>query len=170
MFKRLKLRFKDMKTISRLISGADEQARQLEEAEPGAEHFVLSALNLPDGSAQRIFDQIGIEPGGFAAAIKKQYTDALNAVGISDELIATDPEPLQSTQRFQNSKPSGQAVMKLLYKLKQNDKDRPILGAHVISVVAGMEHGVAARAFKTLAVEPDTITKAVQIELKSAVY
>jgi hypothetical protein len=47
---------------------------------------------------------------------------------------------------FHNSKPSGQAVMKELYALKKKDKDRPLLGAHVVGVVASMEHGVAARA------------------------
>lgn len=165
MFKRIKLRLRDMKTISKLCSGAEKESHKLGDEEPGAEHFVLSALNLPDGSAKRVFDRVGADKNSFREAIKKQYSDALNSVGISDTDIENDPEPIESSKVFVNSKPSGQALMKLLYVLKQNDKDRPLLGAHVISVVAQMEHGVVARTFKTMGIERSQLSKAVKDEL-----
>jgi len=165
MFRRIKLRLHDMKTISQLISGADEQANLLGEQEPGAEHFVLSALQLPDGTAKQVFKRLNTNPDDFLVAIKRQYTDALSSVGVDPAAIAEDPEPIESNNLFHNSQPSGQAVMKLLYQLKKDDKHRPILGAHVIAVVAEMEFGVVPRALKAMGVERDQLSRASLEEL-----
>lgn len=167
MFKRIKLRLRDMSTIGKLIPGAEQEAHMMGEEEPGAEHFLLSALKLPDGSAQRIFDHIGADPAKFQAAIKKQYSDALNAIGIDAAIIEGEPEPVNSNRIFHNSKPSGQAVMKELYALKRQDKDKPLLGAHVVAVVACMEHGVAARALRAMGIDKNSILCEVNEELDS---
>jgi ATP-dependent Clp protease ATP-binding subunit ClpA len=167
MFKRLKLRIRDIKTISKLISGADEQAHLNGEDAPGAEHYLLSALMLPDGTAKRVFERIGADPEQFKIAIKKQYSDALNAIGIDATIMAEEPEPVTSTRKLHNSKPSGQTVMKELYALKSKDKDRPLLGAHVVEVVARMKQGVAARSLKAMGVDQNFIYSAVKEELDS---
>jgi len=167
MFKRIKLRIQDMKTISKLISGADKQANVRGEEEPGAEHYLLSALDLPEGSAKRVFERIGIDPNKLNDAIGKQYSEALKAIGIDADSIDFEAEPMKTERMFHNSKPSGQAVMKELYALKKKDKKKPLLGAHVIGVVASMEHGVAARALREMGVEQAAITKAVNDELES---
>lgn len=44
MFKRLKLRFRDMRTLSQLISGADEQAHKQGEQKPGAKHLIQTLV------------------------------------------------------------------------------------------------------------------------------
>jgi len=157
-----------MKTVSQLISGADQQANILGEEEPAAEHFVLSALNLSDGTAKRVFDRIGANPDNFLSAIKQQYTDALSSVGINHDAIETDPEPIENSKLFHNSKPSGQAVMKSLYVSKQGDKDRPLLGAHVVAVAADMEFGIVARALKAMGIDRSQLAKAARDELDSA--
>lgn len=167
MFKRILLRFHDMKTISNLISGADEQANISGEEKPGAEHYVLSALNLEDGSANRVFERIGANSNKFRDAIKEQYSEALKFIGISQEATEVEPEPIESNKMLHNSQPSGQELMKSLYALKQEDKERPLLGAHVISVAAEMEHGVVARAFKVMGVGREQLAKAVKEELDS---
>jgi len=167
MFKRIKLRLRDMRTIGKLIPGADEEAHMMGEEESGAEHFLLSALKLPDGTAQRVFERVGANPEQFRIAIKKQYSDALNAIGIDTKIIEDEPEPVTSNRILHNSKPSGQAVMKELYALKRHDKDRPLLGAHVVDVVVRMEYGVAARAFKAMGIEQNVILSVVKEELDS---
>lgn len=168
MFKRIRLRFQDMKTITKLISGADEQANLSGEDKPGAEHFILSAFYLKEGSAQRVFEKIGTDPNKFREAIKEQYSDALSSVGINPAAIETAPEPIEPEEKiFLSSQPSGQALMKSLYALKQEDKDRPLLGVHVLGVAAKMEHGVAARAFRTMGVNQEQLTTAVKEELNS---
>ena len=167
MFKRIKLRLRDIRTISKLIPGADEEAHLMGEDEPGAEHFLLSALKLPDGTARRVFERVGVDPKQFQAAIKKQYSDALKAIGIDAKIIEDAAEPVTSNRVLHNSKPSGQAVMKALYALKSHDKDRPLLGAHVVEVIARMEYGVAARALKAMGIEQHLILSAVKEELDS---
>lgn len=167
MFKRLKLRLQDIRTVGRLISGADEQAHMSGEEQPGAEHFLLSALELPDGSAQRVFERVGADAGQFRAAIKKQYSDALSAIGVDAKIMAGEVEPVTSNRVLHSSKPSGRAMMKELYALKSHDRDRPLLGAQVVGVVAGMQQGVAARSLKAMGLDRDAVLSAVREELDS---
>ena len=167
MFKQIFLRFRDMKTISKLISGADEEAKCIGEEKPGAEHYILSALNLEEGSAKRVFNRIGTDPNKFREAIKKQYNEALSSIGINQEAGEIAPEPIESNKLLHNSQPSGNELMKSLYALKQKDKGCPLLGAHVIGVAAKMEHGVAARALKVMGVDRELLAKAVKEELDS---
>lgn len=165
MFKRLLLRFRDMKTLAKLISGADEQANAMGEEKPGAEHFVLSAFNLEDGTAKRAFGRFGIDSKKFQHAIKAQYDEALNSVGICGQ--ATEVEPITSGKILHDSQPSGQRLMKSLYALKKEDKMRPLQGAHIIIVAASMEHGVVARAFKVLGLDRKALANAAEEECLS---
>lgn len=167
MFKRLLLRFQDMKTIGKLITGADEQANLMGEEKPGAEHFVLSALTLEDCTAKRVFDKFGIDSEKFQNAIKSQYSEALSSVGISGQATEFEPEPIESDKIFHDSQPSGQDLMKSLYALKKEDKERPLLGAHVIIVAASIEHGVVPRVFKILGVDRELLTKMAREEIVS---
>ncbi|MES9862986.1 MAG: Clp protease N-terminal domain-containing protein [Candidatus Thiodiazotropha sp. 4PDIVS1] len=147
MFKRILLRFHDMKTIGKLIPGADKEANMVGEEKPGAEHFILAALNLEDGTAKRTFERFEIDSEKFREAIKKQYEEALSSFFISQDTIETDPEPIVSSEIFHDSQPSGQDLMKSLYALKKEDKDHPLLGAHVLIAAAAIEHGVVPRVF-----------------------
>lgn len=156
-----------MKTVSALISGADHQANLNGEKKPGVEHFVLSALNLEEGSARRVFERIGIDADQFRNAINEQYKTALSTVGIDHDNLDLSPEPIESETIFVSSRPSGEMLMKSLHALKKQDKDRPLFGAHVLAVVADTEHGVAIRAFRVLGVEPDQLATAVNEELNS---
>ena len=72
--------------IGKLIPGADEQANIMGEEKPSAEHFVLSALCLEDGTAKRAFNKLGIDSKKFQNAIKAQYDEALSSVGISERI------------------------------------------------------------------------------------
>lgn len=168
MFRRLMLRFRDMNTIRQLILEADEQAHISGEEKPGAEHFVLSALNLEDGSAMRVFEKIGANANDFKVAIDKQYIDALSAIGV--DAVASDMplHPIEPNRMPHNSQPSGQNLIKSLYAIKQKDKDRPLLGAHVISVAAELKHGVVARAFNVMGVDRSQLAKLIKHEIESS--
>ncbi|MBB1489191.1 Clp protease N-terminal domain-containing protein [Oceanospirillum sediminis] len=167
MFKRLLLRFRDMKTIGKLIPGADEQANIMGEEKPGAEHFVLSALCLEDGTARRAFGKLGIDYKKFQNAIKAQYDEALSSVGISGQVSDIGHELIKSDKILHDSQPSGQDLIKSLYTLKKEDKNRPLQGAHVIIVAASIEYGVVPRTFKVLGVDREAIAKAARDELVS---
>lgn len=160
MFRRLLLRFRDMKTIGKLIPGAEKQANMMGEEHPGAEHFVLSALNLEDGTAKRTFAKLGIDSEKFQNAINTQYDAALNSVGIRGQAMEIEPEPIKSDKILHHSKPSGQDLMKSLYALKKEDGKRPLQGAHVIIAAASIEHGVVPRAFNVLGVDRASLANA----------
>lgn len=167
MFKRIKLRIQDMRTISKLISGAGEEARASGEKAPGAEHFLLSALNLPDGSAERVFYQMGIDADTFRDGVAQQYDEAFNQINIDDGTLVSEIEQVEVKWMFQSSKPSGEAVMEQLHTLRKSDTSKPLMGAHVVAVVASMNHGVAARAFRSIGIDSGSLVQAVNDELAS---
>ncbi|MCG7926815.1 MAG: Clp protease N-terminal domain-containing protein [Candidatus Thiodiazotropha taylori] len=135
------------------------------EERPGAEHFVLSALNLEDGTAKRAFERLGADSGKFQAAIKKQYTEALSYIGIDQPSLDIQPEPIETTKTFQESQASGQDLMKKLFALKQQDKQHPLLGAHVLCAVADMHYGVVSRAFKVMGITPEHLIRSAREEI-----
>jgi len=163
MFQRIRLRFQDMKTLSTLTQGAETHANLSGDEKAGAEHYVLSALDLPDGSAMRIFNVLGISSEQYKQSLEKQYSDALDSVGVS--MKNTKPDPIEERTRLVHVQPSGAELMKSLHSIKQSDKDRALLGAHVLSVVANMKKGVAIRAFRALGIDGDKLSSAVNSEL-----
>jgi ATP-dependent Clp protease ATP-binding subunit ClpA len=149
MFKGIKSKLNDMSTIKRLCERAQAHALRDQQREPGAEHFLLAALDLPDGTARLAFERAGAEPDALKAAIEQQYGDALRSIGLAakapDELsISANPGAYQAA-------PSGQAVMQELAATRKDHA--PLLGAHVVGVVAGMSQGVAPRALRALGVD-----------------
>lgn len=69
--------FADIKTMSTLFPAAERAALAMGESEPGAEHLILAALDLPDGSAARAFERVGADPLGFREAVAAQHEQAL---------------------------------------------------------------------------------------------
>lgn len=167
MFKRLKLRIRDTRTISKLIPGADKQALLMGETSPGAEHFMLSAFELSDNTARNIFKRMNKTPEDFKTAIQTQYNNALAELGINITVDAGQLEAVAEPVSLNKSKASGKELMKNLHALKKADKDRPLLGAHVVKVIAGMEHGVAIRALRVLGIEKAALLQAAEAELNA---
>lgn len=166
MFQRLKQRLRDMGTIKALCEGAERHARQEGQALPGAEHFLLAALDLPDGSARRAFERVKADPAGFRAAIVRQHREALEHAGLDpaafpDENEALPPHAGPSLYRAQAS---GQAVMQGLAELRREDGETPLRGAHVLAVVAAMQQGVAARSLRAMNVDPAALAAAAKAE------
>lgn len=162
MFNRIKMRFENMGTIKALCEQAEEHARQDRQKEPGAEHFLLAALDLPDGTARRAFAAVGADADGVRAAIAKQYADALNRLGLPEALAvhAVEDGPPPSRRAVFDAAPSGKAVMQALADGRGGHD--PLSGAHVVAVVAAMPHGVAARALRAMGVDAETLQAAAQ--------
>lgn len=112
MLANLKQRFRDAKTISTLCSVAERYASTRGEEGPGAEHFVLAALDLPDGSARRAFARLGADPARFGAAIEAQYQQALQSVGIDSKVLQeVAADAILARKGLYQAKVSGQALM-----------------------------------------------------------
>lgn len=153
MFRRIRSKLDDMGTLERLAERAEAHALQDQQREPGAEHFLLAALDLPDGTARLSFGQMGVNPDALKDAIERQYGDALRSVGVTADASAV--APLQAKPGVYRAAASGQAVMRELAATRKGHG--PLLGAHVVAIVAGMRHGVAARALRALAIDADAL-------------
>jgi ATP-dependent Clp protease ATP-binding subunit ClpA len=157
----------DMKNISVLCQEAEKYAHINGEEKPGAEHFLMAALQLPDGSAKRVFDRLDIDPLDINQAIKAQHVDALHNTGLDDESIAKNLEYTEITNpklKLFDTTPSGQAVLQNLYQLNKKRKT-PLIGAHVLEVIASMKYGIAARTLTAMGIDNVMLKVAIADEL-----
>lgn len=166
MFDQIKRRMSDMRTIKSLCQLAEEHARVRGEARPGAEHFVLAALDLPDGTARRAFERLRVRPEDFSEAIDRQYSDALRNVGI-DPPLTPDAQPLPASTGVYSSEQSAQALMQELSRRSDNNRVA-LLGAHVIGVAANSQYGVAARTLRALGIKQSELAEAAALEIQAA--
>ena len=113
MFRQLQHRFQSMRTLSRLCTGAEAHARASGQAAPGAEHFLLAAIDLPDGSARRALESMGVAPAAVRDAIEQQYRDALRSVGL-DATLPQAPALAPPAPGLYRAQPSGQEVVQTL--------------------------------------------------------
>lgn len=169
MLNKIKKRFQYMKTIKTLCEHAERYALQDEQREPGAEHFVLSAIDLPDGTAKLAFTRAGMDATSFKGAILSQYDDALRYVGLAPPAPGEAPartEASGQSRALYNAAASGRDLMLALAAARKGHN--PLLGAHVISIVADMEHGVAARALDAMGADRATLKRAADDVIRNA--
>ena len=169
LLRRIRLRIKDVSTISALCQGAEQHALDNGEDKPGAEHFLLAALDLPDGTAKSVFAEFHVDSEAINAAIYKQYNDALTEVGINVDSVKLNESETKLKQRqhiLYQGKPSVQTLMQELAALRRQDKDMPLLGAHVLQVLASREVDTVARTLKTLNISKQDMLKVATEELE----
>ncbi len=170
MFETIKQRFRDMSTIKALCLAAERHANADGQKEPGAEHFVLAALELPDGTARKAFEHIQADPNGFRAAIAQQHADALKSVGMEVPPGAVDVAAVAvppSTGVY-HAQASAQTMMQQLASQQKANAGAPLLSAHVLVAVAAAQHGVAIRALKAMGVDPKALAEAAAVEISAA--
>ena len=169
MFETIKQRFRDMSTIKTLCLAAEKHANADGQKEPGAEHFVLAALESPDGSARKAFEQLQVDPGGFRAAIAQQHADALKAVGIDAPPGAGGaPVAVPPGKGAYQAQASAQTMMQQLASQQKANAGAPLLSAHVLVAVTAAQHGVAIRALKAMGVDPKALARAAEVEINAA--
>ena len=160
-----------MGTIKTLCEAAERIANGEHQAAPGAEHFVLAALELPDGSAPRVFARLGLTAQDFSEAVRQTHRAALEAVGVGAEQIRgseRDVPPLPRPKELYKATPSGEAVLKGLAALRKRGVSGPLTGVHVLEVVCAMQHGTSTRAFALLGRDAPTVKAAIQSEMVMA--
>jgi hypothetical protein len=151
-------RLQDVATIRRLCESAETHALADGQTQPGAEHFLLAALDLPDGSARRVFEELAADPAAIKAAIAKQYAEPLAALGLGEDALARVVEQRQAARAnvIYDAAASGQEVMQTL---TANRAEGGLTGAAVVKAVASIPHGVAARALRVMGLEPDAVRR-----------
>ncbi len=163
---RIKQRFHDMATIKRLFLGAEAHAHRMGETEPGEEHFILAAIDLPDGTARRAFEALGLTARDIEKGIKQQYIDALQQLGI--ERPDFESAELKETPKrvLYQAKPSVQQLMQSLIDARKTDKNTPLLGASVLQALIERQHGVAARTLQVLGVDKQKLGNAIKAAME----
>jgi ATP-dependent Clp protease ATP-binding subunit ClpA len=161
MFSGMKSKIHDMSTIRKLCEAAETHALQDRQRHPGAEHFLLAALDLEDGTARRAFQVINADPEGLKPAIERQYSTALLSVGIAVAPAESgdDAAPRRSEPGAYQAAPSGQELM---LRLAGSRRHAQLLGAHIVAIVASMPHGVAARALRGMGIDATALQAAAE--------
>jgi ATP-dependent Clp protease ATP-binding subunit ClpA len=161
----------DMRTIKQLLTEAERISRELGEAEPGAEHMLLSAIALPDGTAGHALGRLGVDADRIRAALVDEQADALVAVGVPREQAETlaVPTPLGDADRplLYGAGPTAREVFKAASDLARGAKQR-LVGAHVVLAIAGVERGTVARLLDRLGLDRGAVADAARAELPGA--
>ncbi|UTY57760.1 Clp protease N-terminal domain-containing protein [Massilia sp. erpn] len=169
MFDRIKQRLRDMGTIKRLCEGAEKHANADGQALAGAEHFILAALDLPDGTARLALQRINVAPEQYRAAIARQHQEAMQFAD-----VAALPEEVQQDAALPpagglyRAQASAQALLQQLNEhKKEEDGALPLLGAHVLLAVSSAQYGTAVRALRVLGVDLAMLAKAARSEIRA---
>ena len=163
MFQRIRDHFQSMRTLRQLCTGAERHARAQGHGAPGAEHFLLAALDLPDGSARRVFERLGADPRALQAAIEQQYRDALQGLGLGAAVLPAAAATTAAPSRIYQAQPSGQELMQALARSRKG-RAGPLRGAHIVALVAEMPQGVAARTLRALRLDAAELAAAAHAE------
>ena len=158
----------DMRTIKQLLTDAERIAREMGEEEPGAEHLLLSAIGLPDGTAARALGSLGVDAGGIRNALRAEQADALVAAGVPRETAESmaDPDPLgpAGAPLLYGAGPSAREVFQEAGRLARSSKQR-LAGAHVILAATSLERGTVPRVLHRLGVDRQQLADAARAEL-----
>jgi ATP-dependent Clp protease ATP-binding subunit ClpA len=162
----------DMRTIKQLLTDAESIARELGEREPAAEHLLLSAIGLPDGTAGRALAAVGVDAAAIRAALVALEADALVSVGVPRdraEALAT-PQPLGPDRKplLYGAGPTARDAFRAAGEAARRARQR-LRGAHVVIVIADIERGTIARVLDRLGVDRDVLRAAASEELRAAV-
>jgi ATP-dependent Clp protease ATP-binding subunit ClpA len=150
---------RQVRAIKQLLTDAEREARSMGDAEPGAEHLLLAALDLPDGTARRVLDGFGVDAEGLRRAIGDHHAAALASVGIEAPDLGTPSpiEPANGTGPYRSSASAREAFQAAAAMAR---RDRTLLGAHVVAAVAEMEHGTSAGVLQALGIDPTALAAA----------
>lgn len=167
MLQRIRQRLADMRTIKILCEAAERHANAGGEREPGPEHFLLAAFDLPDGLARSTFARLGVDPAGLRAAIAAAHGAALAGIG-ADSAVLADDAPLPVSAGPYRAKGSMQAVMQQLAVWPRASAQEPLTGAHVLAVLAGARQGTAVRTLRVLGLEGEEVAAAAKATIAAA--
>lgn len=165
MFQKMRQRIADTRTLAVLCEAAEKHANADGQTDPGAEHFMLAALDLPDGTASSAFRRLGADPRQFRDAVAQQYGDALETIGL--KAIIPPSEPVMPNKGLYQAKASAQALVQQLAKWPRASANERLTGAHVIAVAAAGRQGVAVRALRTMGVDLEALGKAARAEISA---
>jgi ATP-dependent Clp protease ATP-binding subunit ClpA len=156
----------DLRTVATLLPAAEERARSQGEPQPGAEHLLLAACDLADGTAGRALARAGTSVTDLERAIADAHVTALDAVGVAvDEAALSQAVPAPRPPRgVYRGTASLQSVFQRATELVR-EGGGPLTGAHVLLAAAEEERGTLARALDRLDVPRAALADAARAEI-----
>ena len=142
---------RDLRTIRRLLTRAEAEARTCGEEAHGPEHLLLAAASLPDRTAVRALARVGVDP--------EQLRDAIETAQNSAPALR---DPATGVMR---STPQAQHVFREAVALSKSTKPSRLRGAHVVAATCALQHGTAVRALAALNVDRERLRAAACAEV-----
>lgn len=167
MFDTLKKRFRDARTLKTLLEAAERHANLEGQKEPGAEHLVMAALEMPDGTARKAFERIGASTTKFHKAVAQQYLEALRNTGMEFSAVPSfsDAQPVTPEKGTYKAQASAQALMQKLTETKPFANALPLLSADILLAATDGEHTITMRALRVMGVDRTALIEALRAEI-----
>ena len=144
----------DLATMKQLFFEAERLAHRDGIDEPGAEHVLIAALDLPDESGRRALQEFGVDRDQLHAAVIAQHHEALQAIGIGADDNAIDallPPPHRPRGPYRST-PAAQALFQRATELAKLDRS-PLRSGHFVLAAAEASQGTLPRVFNHLAID-----------------
>lgn len=144
----------DLTLMNVLLPAAERLARDEGIDQPGAEHLLLAAVDLPDGVAATALREAGVEPDDLSAAVAAQHDEALRSVGIvaDDNAISASLPSAPRPAGAYRAQGSLQTAFQHAVALAKADRTS-VNSGHVLLATTEAEHGTVARALEHLGVD-----------------
>lgn len=155
---------RDVRTIGRLLTGAEAEARRAGEDRPAPEHLVLAAVALPDGTAARVLARVGVNTPQLRDAVESAHRDALTVVGVDLDGDTHGSFALRAPARGAlRSTPQAQQVFQDAVALSKTRRPARLCGADVVAAACRLERGTFVRALETLGVDRNALAAAAAV-------
>lgn len=151
-------RMHDVGVVRQVLERAEQLAREDGVEQPGAEHLVLAACELPDGTARAALASVDTTPDALAAAISDVHDEALGAIGVQVAEPAVDdalPEPPAPRGAYHSQVPLQEVFGRARELVDQEDSR--LSGAWFLVAAAERRRGTVARALRHAGVDPDEL-------------
>jgi len=141
----------DVRTITALLTRAEQESLAVGQPDPGSEHLFLAALEMPDGAARHAFATVGGTAENLRAALAANEAEALTAVGVHAPAAPTSGPTNQAPvgRRVYRSKGSTQDLF-IATKDVAKRRGEPLSSAHVIIAACDVRDGTLARALSRM--------------------
>ena len=164
----VKRRAADVRVIRTVLERAEALARQEGLERPGAEHLVLAACELPDGTAVASLGAVGTTTEALRAAVREAHADGLEAVGlrVDDEQVEGALPVTATPQGPYRSEAPLQEVFDRARQLVAEESSR-LCGAWFLAAAAERRRGTLARALDRLGVDREELGRSARVAARS---
>lgn len=154
----------DVRTMKRLFTEAEAEARRDGQDAFAAEHLLLAALAV-EPSARAALARTGHEPDALRAALTRRHAAALAAVGVDAGTLLTDDAPAGAEPTgAMTSTATGRSVFQRA-RARASGEKRAITGADVVLAATELERGTVPRALAELGVDRAALAGAARAEI-----